>query len=248
MIEIVALHGFTGAPGDWRPVVEHLDGVVCQEIPIVGHHPSVLDVEVESFDDEVERLLGAVANLGVTRPWLIGYSLGARLALAMALRAGEPFAGVMLVGVRPGLDAEQRDARRLADDRLAERLENDGIEPFVDHWETLPLFATQRRLPAATLAAQRQRRLVHDPHGLAHALRVLSPGRMDDYRSRLANLTVPVHLVVGAEDLAFRDLANEMLTYLPDGRLHSIDATGHNPILERPAAVAAFMQKEIIHE
>src|SRR5919202_1216376 len=100
-----------------------------------------------------------------------------RVALHLALAAQERFATLTLESASPGiLDPAERAARIRADEALAELLEREGIEPFVDRWERLPLFASQESLPAEARARVRAARLAQHPLGLANSLRGFGAG------------------------------------------------------------------------
>ncbi len=239
MKRLVCLHGFTGAPGAWDAVIAALPPdveAICP--PIAGHHPDV-PLAGDSFEHEVDRLAASLPS-GPGPFYLAGYSLGGRLALGLLVRHRRLFASATLIGVHSGLSDEgERRERAAADDALASRLERDGVERFVDHWQSLPLFETQRALPPGVFEAQRRRRLGHRPEGLAYALRVLSLGRMPDYRGEMPGLDLPIHLMAGERDDKFRHLAEVMASALPRATVEIVPAAGHNLILEAPYAVAA---------
>ncbi len=241
MKRLICLHGFTGAPESWDAVLERLPAeveAICP--PIVGHHPDI-PLTGGSFEDEVDRLAGTLPRSG--GPYhLAGYSLGGRLALGLLVRHRQLFSSATLVGVHPGLGRHsERSERAAADDALARRLEQGGVEAFVDRWQSLPLFASQRALPPEILETQRRTRLRHSTAGLAHALRVLSLGRMSDYRRELPVVGLPVRLMAGACDRKFRRLAETMASSLPRAEVEIVPAAGHNLMLEAPEAVAAAL-------
>ncbi|MCP4655592.1 MAG: alpha/beta fold hydrolase [bacterium] len=238
MRRIVALHGFTGAPESWDAVRSALApgvGMICP--PLVGHDPGDA-IRSPTFEAEVDRLAGHAAG-GVE---LAGYSQGGRLAVGLLVRHRRRFAAATLIGASPGLGSEaERRARRDADQKLARRLEQEGIESFLDDWEKLPLFASQHHLPVAVLARQRTIRRRHRPEALARALRVLGLGRMPDYWPHLAELDLPVRLLVGELDAKFRCIAERMAELLPHGHLEVVPGVGHNLLLEAPERVAAAL-------
>ncbi len=244
MKRLICLHGFTGAPESWDAVLERLPAAVeaiCP--PIVGHHPDI-PLTGGSFEDEVDRLAGTLPRSG--GPYhLAGYSLGGRLALGPLVRHTELFSSATLVGVHPGLGRHsERSERAATDEALARRLEQGGVESFVDHWQRLPLFDSQHALPPEILAQQRRQRLGHRSAGLAHALRALSLGRMPDYRNALARLGLPIHLMVGERDDKFCRLAETMAPSLR-AEVEIVPAAGHNLVLEAPDAVAAAIQRGV---
>ncbi len=236
MRPLVCLHGFTGSPAAWDAVLAALPEDARALCPaIAGHHPD-LPLAARRFEHEVDRLAALMPQSGGLH--LAGYSLGGRLALGLLVRHRQLFASATLIGAHPGLGgaAERRD-RAAADDALARRLEREGTRAFVDRWQDLPLFATQSALPPEVLEAQRRRRLRHRPEGLAHALRVLSLGRMPDFRRHLPALDLPICLMAGEQDEKFRRLVEEMASALPRATIQVVPAAGHNLLLEVPRAV-----------
>ena len=250
---LVLLHGFTGSPASWNEVVERLEGDVDVLAPaLLGHDPAA-DFHVE-HDASCAATMGEEAfgvlvemesRFGSEPVHVAGYSMGARVALLMIATAPERFRSATLLGVHPGLRTErERAERRTADARWIALLER-GIEPFVDEWERLPLWSTQARLPAATLAAQRALRLDHDPRGLAQSLRVTGLAEQPDLRPRLGEIALPVTLMAGEEDPKFLRLAHEAAALMPNARVVSVPGAGHNLLLERPEAVAHELNRNI---
>lgn len=257
-MSLVFLHGFTGGPISWDAVIGHVSsdprGARRMLCPVITGHEGSLDgpreswpAQPRSFEDEVDRL-AALLPRGTLH--LVGYSLGARLALGLLVRHRVRFETATLIGGHPGLDdAAARADRTEADDALAERLERAGLAAFVEEWEALPLWDTQRTLAPARLAAQRALRLSHDAPRLAHALRTLSLGRMPSWTAALATMDLPVTLVAGHADTKFRALAETMGAALPDARVVVLgDAAapfGHNLPLEAPGELARVIVETV---
>src|SRR5690242_21267669 len=88
MTPLVLLHGFTGSAASWDDVVAALPGVHSVRPALLGHAPeSDAARAVRTWSDEIARL-GAL--LPPEPVHLVGYSLGARLALALALALRSP--------------------------------------------------------------------------------------------------------------------------------------------------------------
>lgn len=241
--EIVLIHGFLGAPSSWDAVVEAWPRAwSARKLAVLGHGLNPLEGEesVDSFEDEVSRLLLRCGG-GATHRTLVGYSLGARLALGMAARAERPFGRLVLVSGRDGLDdVDEARARAAHDDALAQVLVRDGLQRFVDRWETLPLFETQRTLPEARRAEHRARRLSHEACRLARALRILSLGRMPKYADDAFARTPRVTVVVGEHDPKFRRIADDW-AHRYRVAVRVVAGAGHDVVLERPEALAAII-------
>lgn len=238
---LLLLHGFTGAPSAWNEVARRLDPArraIAWALP--GHDPRRPIAAGTAFPEILGDLAG---ELEERADWhLAGYSMGARIALALLLERPRVFSRASLIGVHPGLPTAAERAARRAEDRVwSDLLRREGIEAFAAAWESRPLFSSQGRAGAAALEAQRLVRRSHDPERLARALDGLGLGAMPDLLPRLGEIAVPLDLIVGAEDARFAALARRMLPRLRFGNLVEIAAAGHNPLLERPEEVAAAL-------
>lgn len=223
---IVCLHGFAQGPESWLEVVPDEVEVVAPRLPGHAGEPGVA-----SFERAVKQL-GAFVEKGCC---VAGYSLGARLALALCLRHPERIAGALLVSANPGIeDARERAARREWDDEQAAFLEREGVGRFVQSWEALPMFATQS---AHMREAQRATRSRHDAAQLAGAMRSLGQGRMPPLWNQLAQCAVPLRLLVGGEDAKYRAIAERMITLAPSASMRVIDGCGHNLLIEAPDGI-----------
>jgi 2-succinyl-6-hydroxy-2,4-cyclohexadiene-1-carboxylate synthase len=239
---ILALHGFTGSPDSWGFLRE--SALPLAAPALVGHAGSSESVQVTGFEDEVDRL----AQLAPADEPLhvVGYSLGARLALGIALRYPERVARLTLISGHPGLSSEgEQRARRAADSIWIELLLGRGVLAFVDTWETQPLWATQAQLPESARARRRAERLSHDPAGLSRSLRVTGLGEMPNYAERLAELEMPVSVLAGDLDLKFSALARSMAECLRHPTLEIAPGAGHDLLLERPEFVTEVIRRGI---
>jgi 2-succinyl-6-hydroxy-2,4-cyclohexadiene-1-carboxylate synthase len=207
--------------------------------PLLGH--GAPPPEARTFTEEVARLASLLPDEPVH---LAGYSLGARLALSLALARPERVRRLTVIGVHPGLPTnKEKDTRRESDAAWRRMLTEGSLQAFVAAWEAQPLFATQRELPAAVTAAHREARLRHDPQGLARSLEVLGLGEMPDCRAALARLTLPVTLMAGERDEKFLGLARELARALPHAALRVAPGAGHDLLLERPDLVAVELSE-----
>lgn len=241
---LVFLHGFSGSPGSWDEVRAALPPATKVFAPALLGHGSPLDEAVPSgFEAEVDRIAQLLrTHAEDTRLHLVGYSLGARIALGLLVRHVGLFTNATLIGGQPGLELEEeRAGRRLADEHLCQILEELGIETFVQKWEGIPLFASQKSLPPEVLARQRAARLGRDPRALARSLRATGLGVMPSYWESLRSIRVPVRLVAGALDAKFTAIARRMATSLPNSEIQIVPNVGHNVLLEAPDAVVEMM-------
>jgi 2-succinyl-6-hydroxy-2,4-cyclohexadiene-1-carboxylate synthase len=238
---VLLLHGFSGSVEAWGDrVLAGLSAthrVIAVDLPGHGRSDAPEDPSRYALDALVEDLAYLLGELSATRAHWIGYSMGGRVALGAAVLAPERVERLVLEGASPGLRSEaERRARREQDEALASRIEADGTRAFVDEWAALPLFESQRRLPDAVRAAERERRLKNDPRALANCLRGLGTGAQPSFWERLPEVRAPVLLLTGEEDGKFTDIAREMAAALPESSHVSIPSAGHAVHLEAPDA------------
>jgi 2-succinyl-6-hydroxy-2,4-cyclohexadiene-1-carboxylate synthase len=105
------------------------------------------------------------------------------------------------------------------------------------------LFASQRAFCEETLTSQRQIRLSHDAEGLARALEILGLGEMPDYRAAMSSADTPVTLVTGSRDAKFSEIAGAIAEENAHVDVELVDGIGHNVVLEKPAAIAAVLER-----
>ena len=241
---VVLLHGFTGAAAGWAPIVELLaPEFTTIAIDIVGHGESDSPPEVDRYAMEqcANDLVAALRSLGHERATWLGYSMGGRTALQLATLRPDAVSSLVLEGATPGLIGKDRIARMMSDEELAGRIESGGVEAFVDFWEAVPLFETQRALPDEVRATIREGRLRNSATGLANSLRGMGAGAQEPIHNRLREGRVPSLLVAGALDEKFGAIAQEMAEALPDAQVQLIDDAGHAAHIERPEAFAELV-------
>lgn len=240
----VFLHGFLGSPEQWKDLAD-AHGLPLHADFLPGHGPTPWTLPDADFFAVVDAL---AERFPMPRVALCGYSLGARLALALAIRHPERVSSLLLVGVDPGIiDDADRRARSAWEDELARRLIEQGLPSFVKEWEKLPLFASQARLSEQAQLRQRCQRLSHDPRALAWVLRTLGTGRMPSLWPSLISLKVPVRLVTGAHDEKFTAIAQKMCAQNPLFQHLVVPQAGHNPIVEAAPQMLSIFSNHRTH-
>ncbi|HWC39605.1 MAG TPA: alpha/beta fold hydrolase [Acidimicrobiales bacterium] len=226
------VHGFTQTRRSWGPAaVDLARRFELVRVDAPGHGGSS---EIPADVAEGARLIGEVGG----RASYIGYSMGARLCLRLALDAPDVVRSLVLVSGTPGIeDDDERRRRRLEDDRLAAELERVGLDEFLHRWLSGPLFASLG--PAeANLDARRENTVA----GLATSLRLAGTGAQEPLWARLAELAMPVLVVAGARDHVFSDRAAAVVGAIgTNAELAVVPDAGHALHLERPAAFVALV-------
>jgi 2-succinyl-6-hydroxy-2,4-cyclohexadiene-1-carboxylate synthase len=227
---LVLLHGFTNSGASWQPVISGLGERYRAIAPDIRGHASAGGEPVT-----LGAVIDDVAALTAEPFTLVGYSQGGRIALHVALALPHRVTRLVLIGASPGLaDEAEREQRRLADERLAERIECLTIDDFARQWAQTPILAD---IPPDIAAISHADRLQSTPHGLAAALRNLGTGALPHLWERLPHLQMPTTLLAGERDTKFTALAHEMARRIPRATVTIVPGAGHAVHLERPDAV-----------
>jgi 2-succinyl-6-hydroxy-2,4-cyclohexadiene-1-carboxylate synthase len=239
---VVLVHGFTQTLRTWDAVASELvaSGHQTVRVDLPGHGGST------AVRLEFEATAAAIGEAGGPAVY-VGYSLGGRLCLRLAVDRPDLVAGLVLLGSSPGLaDAGERATRRAADEALALEIEAAGTEVFLHRWLSQPLFAGLR-VPPEEFASRR----ANCPDGLAAALRQLGTGVQAPLWEQICSLRMPVLLVVGLEDRKFCDVARAMADAIgPTASLAVVAGAGHAVHLEEPQEVATrifqFVTEQVV--
>jgi 2-succinyl-6-hydroxy-2,4-cyclohexadiene-1-carboxylate synthase len=226
-----ALHGFLGQGQDWR-FLRALDGVH------VHAHSMLSDGSWTrlSLLNAGRQMVDQVRASGEVNPVVVGYSMGARVALHAMLAAPGLFRHAVLVAPHLGFENEEsRRARIQADDAWARRFEStEDWEPLLAAWDAQPVFGGRpgpQRLEASFERA-----------ALAEALRHWSLGRQTDLGPRLAAMETDITWVCGAQDEKFLAQARRGQGFLPASRLLEVPGVGHRVPHEAPEQLFLLMK------
>jgi 2-succinyl-6-hydroxy-2,4-cyclohexadiene-1-carboxylate synthase len=223
VVRLRLVHGFSLTARSWEPLERVL--------------PPDWDAQALEVPDglDFEATADALGHRGGEGAW-VGYSMGARLSLRLALDRPELVEALMLLSGTAGIaDARDRATRREADERLANDVQRDGVGPFLERWldqrlfETLPRDASQLEIRTRGNTVAR----------LQHQLRELGQGAQVPLWDRLSELEMPVLVVCGQWDRTYRDLGARLASSIGDNAsLVTIPKAGHAVHLERPEEVA----------
>jgi 2-succinyl-6-hydroxy-2,4-cyclohexadiene-1-carboxylate synthase len=240
---VTLLHGFTQSGRSWREVIARLGPAYRWIVPdLRGHGETVTRPGAPcTMEACAGDLLMLWDHLGVEQTHLAGYSMGGRLALHVAARHPERILSLLTVGAHAGLDESAREGRRRGDESLAERIEKDGLESFVDYWGGLPLFAGLERRGPSFVAQVRTQRLENHVAGLACSLRGMGAGVMEPVWEELADVKFPCTFVAGQLDHGYVASARRLATSVPSGRVEVVQRAGHSVHQERPDAFARVL-------
>lgn len=232
---VTFLHGFTQSGQTWLPVLDVLGNDVTATLIDAPGHGGSLDGK-RSLDDTASDI-AEIMPTGI----LVGYSMGARMALHVALQSPNQVTTLVLISGTAGIESEtDRTTRRDSDARLASRILEIGVPAFVNEWLALPMFAG-----LTEQTADIPERLRNTAQGLADSLIYAGTGSQTPLWESLCRLTMPVHLIAGERDEKFVAQAKRMHQLIPESVLHIVPSAGHTVHLEQPEMFASILRSVI---
>ncbi|GLU04852.1 hypothetical protein SLE2022_219810 [Rubroshorea leprosula] len=242
---IVFLHGFLGTGEDWIPIMNAISGSArCVSIDLPGHGGTKVQNHCRegagldptlSMEIVADLLFKFVQHITPGKVTLVGYSMGARIALYMALKFSDKIQGAILVSGSPGLeDIVARKIRRATDDSRARSLVAHGLQFFIETWYAGGLWKSLRSHPNFNQIVAK--RLVHgDLHSLAKVLSDLSIGRQQPLWEDLKQSKTPLMLIVGERDAKFKAIAQRMCREIENDQINREDPSyKHCELVEVP--------------
>lgn len=247
---LLLLHGFTGNMRTWNQQIGSLkQNFQVITMDLVGHGSSDVPLDPARYRTEmcIRDVMAVMDQLGIDKFHLLGYSLGGRVALSVATAHPGRISSLTIESATPGLiNPVERKERILSDEALAELIESEGVEAFVNRWEKLDIFRTQRFLPKPVQEELREQRLRNSARGLINSLRALGSGIMPPVWDKLDRLTMPVLLIAGELDKKYLSIANEMASKIKGARIAVVPISGHTVHLERPVEFSSLVLSFLI--
>lgn len=244
---IVLLHGLTATR--WYVVLgskllaRHGFRLVSYDARGHGESSAASDPDAYEYRDLVDDLCALLDDRlrSGEKVVLAGGSMGAHTAMAYALQFPERVAA--LVQITPAYEGRPREGdEELATwDRLAEGLERDGVDGFMEAYET----SVPERWRETVCKVTRQRLERHrDLDALARAVRVVPRSLAFEGMEELEQMRVPT-LVVGSRDEADPGhplrVAKEYADRLPDAEL-VVEDEGKSPLAWQGAQLSRTIE------
>ncbi len=230
---VFLLHGFMSDSGSMKSIGETLSGsynLLYADLPGFGGSKSrKYDYDME---DVSHGLSGILQRLKLDAVHVLGYSMGGRTALSLAVLYPEKVQSLILESASPGLlDAGEKEQRLETDKKRAQKIMGD-YRKFLDEWERMGLFQSQQNLSAEAFTEQRKMREAQQPEEVADSLLKYGTGAQPSYWSGLQHLKMPVLLIAGETDKKFVDINKKMADSIENAELKIVEGAGHNIHLE----------------
>lgn len=237
---VLFLHGFLGNCSEFDAVIPHLDRFNCVTVDLPGHGKTQFSLKY-SLPNTADAIVVLLDQLQIAQANLVGYSMGGRLALYLALNYPDRFAKTVIESGSPGLRTEFERSQRIQYDReLAKRLEA-NFEQFLIDWYNMPLFKTFSA--HANFQQILKERAKHNPVELARSLREMGTGMQPSLWEKLASHRQPLLLIVGECDRKFIAINQEMASLCKTAKLAIVPDCGHNIHFEKPREFIDRLQR-----
>jgi pimeloyl-ACP methyl ester carboxylesterase len=239
---VVLAHGLGGSARNFGPQMRSLrDAYRVVRYDARGHARSMAPHEADAYTPEAfvadMRRVGDEAS---TAPFVAGgLSMGAGIALRLALAAPERVRALLLCAFPAGADDPDGFAAKARD--FADTIERDGFEAAGEQYVWGPTTRLDRN--AATFV--RQGFLEHPAHGLALTLRgvIARQPSVAEMGAELARVRCPVLVLVGSEDGPSLRASRALAIALPRATLVVVSGAGHVVNLQKPDEVSAAMRE-----
>jgi 2-succinyl-6-hydroxy-2,4-cyclohexadiene-1-carboxylate synthase len=226
-MKLFCIHGSVQDHQVWKPFEEHLKSLgseisfECEDLHQCAHLG--FDEWSEDFCEKVDR------DSFHGKSFLLGYSLGGRLALHACLSRPDLWSGVIIVSADPGLSSpEEKELQLRKDQQWAERFRSDCLESLMEEWDALPVFCGMPNTAPRNLKDLK-------PETISTLFEVFSKGRQRDLLPELRKLKKPPLLFIsGQRDEKYTQVGKELSEACPMVEHQIIPQSGHRVPWEKP--------------
>jgi pimeloyl-ACP methyl ester carboxylesterase len=222
---VVLLHGLMGSGACWTVLARALESEFDVVMPDArGHGGSSAPRHGYLYDDLANDVVGLVRALALSRPLLVGHSMGGMTAAVVASRGTNLLRGLVLV-----------DPTFLSPERQREVHESDVAG---QHRRMLELSKSELVAQARARHPHRSREIIELQAEARLKTRmaafdILTPPN-PDYREVVGAIDVPTLLVIGDSPVVTLEMATELRVLNPRLRVEQIENAGHGLPFEQP--------------
>lgn len=240
---ILFLHGFMGNKREFELAVGMLGNEFSYlTVDLPGHGVQVFNSdECYEMENTAQALISLLEQLKIKRCFLVGYSMGGRLALYLNLNFPQYFSKVILESASPGLLTDiERLERIKRDEQIAIKLERSDFTAFLNNWYKQPIFGSMHQHPKFTQLIEN--RLQNNPKELAKSLRFMGTGRQPSLWQKLKDNNNPLLLLVGKQDEKFVTVNKKIFNLCSLTQLKIISNCSHNIHFEQTIIFVTSVQ------
>lgn len=235
---ILFLHGFIGNSNEFEQAIKLLSdefSYLTLDLPGHGKTHVLGGDEYYTMANTAQALISLLDELNIAKCFLIGYSMGGRLALYLTLHFPERFFKVVLESASPGLATESERLERIKSDfqiakKLARSISKTDFAAFLSNWYKQPIFAGIKNHPEYDRMVEI--RLQNHPLELDKSLRFMGTGSQPSLWEKLQENSKPILLLAGESDQKFININMQIAQTCKFAQLKIINNAGHNIHLE----------------
>ncbi len=232
---LILLHGFMGRKEDWTEIIDVLKfSRRCIAIDLPGHGDTKVNAEnsLYKIENTADGIIEFADNLGIDTFDLLGYSMGGRLALYIAVHYPQRVNRLILESSSPGLKThKERENRRNDDQLLCEKIINLEMSDFIGQWYDKPFFRSIKQNDG--YEGLKKRRMLNDKTGLVKSLKFMGTGFQPSLWAEWESLGIETLLITGEYDRKYLTISNNMRRSNSNARMKIIAGAGHNSHFER---------------
>jgi 2-succinyl-6-hydroxy-2,4-cyclohexadiene-1-carboxylate synthase len=226
------------------------DKTYAVAVDLPGHGETEADLKHLDFESLSGAIVDFINEQLKTPPIVVGYSMGGRIALYMALKYPESVGALVLESSSPGIEnASERESRLIQDEKRADSLRRSGLRAFLADWYEQPLFNSLKSR-SGMVESIIQKKLDNSADNLAEVMVRLSPGRQKPLWEDLRKWDKPTLIIAGELDGKYCDIAHRMASITDQSELKLISDAGHIAHLENKkdfiAALNFFLSSYIL--
>lgn len=228
------LHGNLQQPQVWQPFTSYLNS---QHLELQTTTVSLWETVADSSWSWAWAFCDRVRNhpTPVVENYIVGYSLGGRLAMHTLLTAPELWSGAIVISAAPGIAEQYQKEQQIRCDRTwANRFLTDPWYDLLAEWDALPVFCGR---PCMLKRSESD----FDRQKIAHAFEAYSKGYMEHLTPRLQTLTVPITYITGLEDQRYCELGQTLSAQCPHLTHIEVPEAGHRVPWEQPDAFLSIL-------
>ncbi|BAZ90939.1 alpha/beta hydrolase fold protein [Raphidiopsis curvata NIES-932] len=246
---VMFLHGFMGNIYEFDNVIKLLNNnfsYLTVDLPGHGKTEVLGGNDYYRMENTAQAIINLLDELKIEKCFLVGYSMGGRIALYLTINFPERFIKVVLESSSPGLSTDSQRMMRIKSDagiiqKLTRISTRNEFSVFLNNWYSQPIFGQIKNHPAYPKMIET--RLANSPLKIAQSLQFMGTGYQPSLWHKLEYNQIPLLLLVGEYDQKFIDINTVIYNLIPGSKLVIINRSAHNTHLENPLMFVEHMME-----
>lgn len=238
-----------GSISDWQIIIQNLASEYhCIAPDLPGHGQSINNISQNSLNiaNTAKFIVNILQQNNLINCNLLGYSMGGRIAIYLAIHYPDLFNKIIIESAQPGIkDKKERNQRKNQDLALSKKIKSEELSEFLNYWYNQPLFSTLKN--HKNFANLLQSRLKNNPELLSQSLIEMGTGTQPSLWNKLNKIKNSCLMITGEHDLKYQKIFSKMHKEILLSKFVIIKNCGHNVHFENPQefskVVLTFLSK-----